>query len=362
MIKNRKLLFQLAVSLLSFAGASLLVNAADDPFKVGFVYVGPVDDHGWTYRHDVGRLAIEEEFGDKVETTFVESVAEGADAERVLRKLASDGHDLIFTTSFGYMNATIKVANSFPDVKFEHATGFKRADNVSTYSGRFYEGRAVIGTMAGMMTKTNVIGYIASFPIPEVVRGINATAIAMRKINPDAEIKVVWVNTWYDPGTEADAAKALIDQGADIIMQHTDSPAPLQVAEERGVVGFGQASDMKAYAPQGQLQAIIDDWGPYYIERTKAAMDGSWESKDTWSGILDGMVQFADYGPSVPDDVKDAANLVREAIVIGELHPFQGPIFDQSGKEIVAEGEIIEDGDLLGMNYYVQGVNGSLPK
>ncbi len=363
MKKNKiSMLLKVGVAVLSFACGSMLVNAQDEPFKVGFVYVGPVGDHGWTYRHDVGRQAIEEKLGDKVETTFVESVAEGADAERVIRKLASDGHKLIFTTSFGYMNPTNKVAKAFPDVKFEHATGFQRADNVSTYSGRFYEGRAVIGTMAGMMTKSNVIGYIASFPIPEVVRGINAVAIAMRKVNPDAEIKVVWVNTWYDPGSEADAAKALIDQGADIIMQHTDSPAPLQVAQERGVFGFGQASDMKAFAPEAQLQSIVDDWDNYYVERTQAAMDGTWESKDTWFGIKEGMVEFAEYGPAVPEDVKAAAELVREGIVAGTLHPFQGPIYDQSGKEIVAEGETLDDGTLLGMNYYVQGVNGSLPK
>lgn len=335
---------------------------AADPFKVGFVYVGPVGDHGWTYRHDIGRQAIENEFGDKVETTFVESVAEGADAERVIRKLASSGHNLIFTTSFGYMNATIKVAKQFPDVKFEHATGYKRSDNVSTYSGRFYEGRAVIGTMAGMLTKTNTIGYIASFPIPEVVRGINSFSIAMRKVNPDAEIKVIWVNSWYDPGKEGDAAKALIDQGADIITQHTDSPAPLQVAEARGVFGFGQASDMSPFAPNAQLTAVIDNWDSYYIERTRAAMDGTWESVDTWAGIDTGMVDFPAYGPTVSDDVKAAAEVVREGIVDGSLHPFQGPINNQAGEEVVAKGEVIDDGVLLGMDFYVEGVQGSLPK
>ena len=222
-----------------FVLCASVVHAAD-PVKVGFVYVGPISDHGWSYRHDIGRQAIETEFTDQVETTYVESVPEGADAERVIRKLASSGHDLIFTTSFGFMNPTLKVAADFPDVRFEHATGYKRADNVATYAARFYEGRSVIGTMAGMMTKTNTIGYIASYPIPEVVRGINAFTLAMRKVNPDAIVKVVWVNSWYDPGKEADAAKALIDQGADIITQHTDSPAPLQVAEERGVFAFGQ--------------------------------------------------------------------------------------------------------------------------
>lgn len=335
---------------------------AADPTKVGFVYVGPVGDHGWTYRHDIGRQAIEAKFGDAVETTFVESVPEGADAERVIRKLASTGHDLIFTTSFGYMNPTIKVAKDFPNVKFEHATGYKRSDNVTTYSARFYEGRAVLGTMAGMMTKTNTVGYIASFPIPEVVRGINAFTIAMRKVNPAAEVKVVWVNTWYDPGKEADAAKALIDQGVDIITQHTDSPAPLQVAEERGVMGFGQASDMSAFAPKAQLTSIIDDWDPYYVERTQAVIDGTWESMDTWHGISSGMVGFAAYGDAVPEDVKAAADVVREGIVNGTMHPFQGPINNQQGEQVVAAGETLDDGVLLGMNYYVEGVQGDLPK
>ena len=272
----------------SLAAATIAVLAAgagsaiaqDDPTKVGFIYVGPVGDHGWTYRHDIGRQAIEAEFGDAVETSFVESVSEGPDAERVIRQLASDGHDLIFTTSFGFMNPTVKVAKQFPDVKLEHATGYKRADNVSTYLARFYEGRAVIGTIAGHMTETNTIGYIASFPIPEVIRGINAFTLAMREVNPEAEVKVVWVNSWYDPGKEADAAKTLIDQGADIITQHTDSPAPLQVAEERGVHAFGQASDMAAFAPKAQLTSIINNWDAYYVERAKAVIDGNWQSSD----------------------------------------------------------------------------------
>ncbi|MGQ7843328.1 BMP family ABC transporter substrate-binding protein [Granulosicoccus sp. 3-233] len=356
-LKRAGLVFGAAV----LSAAALSAQAAD-PFKVGFVYVGPVGDHGWTYRHDVGRQAIQDEFGNDVETTFVESVPEGADAERVIRKLASSGHDLIFTTSFGFMNPTVKVARDFPGVKFEHATGYKRADNVSTYGARFYEGRAVIGTIAGMMTKTNTVGYIGSFPIPEVVRGINAFTIAMRKVNPDAEVKVVWVNSWYDPGKEADAAKALIDQGADIITQHTDSPAPLQVAEERGVLGFGQASDMSAFAPKSQLTSIIDNWDSYYVDRTRAAMEGSWESSDTWGGIASGMVAFPEYSADVPDDVKAAAEVVREGIIDGSFHPFQGPIMDQSGKEVLPEGEVYDDKTLLGMNFYVQGVQGDLPQ
>ncbi|MFK7996350.1 MAG: BMP family ABC transporter substrate-binding protein [Granulosicoccus sp.] len=350
--------------LLGVALASSLVTGvmAADPVKVGFVYVGPVGDHGWTYRHDVGRQAIESQLGDQVTTTFVESVPEGADAERVIRKLASTGHDLIFTTSFGFMNPTVKVAKDFPDVKFEHATGYKRAANVSTYAARFYEGRSVIGTMAGMMTKTNTIGYIGSFPIPEVVRGINAFTIAMRKVNPDATVKVVWVNSWYDPGKEADAAKALIDQGADIITQHTDSPAPLQVAQERGVFAFGQASDMAAFAPSAQLTSIIDNWDAYYVERAQAVIDGSWESQDTWDGIASGMVEFPEYSADVPEDVRAAADVVREGIIDGSLHPFQGPVFSQSGEELLADGEVYDDKTLLGMNFYVEGVQGELPK
>jgi len=351
------------IALAAALASSVLVGAiAADPVKVGFVYVGPVSDHGWTYRHDLGRQAIEAQLGDKVETTFVESVAEGADAERVVRKLASTGHDLIFTTSFGFMNPTVKVAKDFPDVKFEHATGYKRSDNVSTYAARFYEGRSVLGTMAGMMTKTNTVGYIGSFPIPEVVRGINAFTIAMREVNPDAIVKVVWVNSWYDPGKEADAAKALIDQGADIITQHTDSPAPLQVAEERGVYAFGQASDMSAFAPKAQLTSIIDYWDDYYVERATAVVDGTWESQDTWGGIASGMVGFPEYSADVPDDVRAAADVVREGIIDGSLHPFQGPILSQTGEELLAEGEVYDDETLLGMNFYVEGVQGELPK
>ncbi len=326
--------------------------------NVGFVYVGPVGDHGWTYRHDVGRQAIEKELG--VKTTFVESVPEGADAERVIRKLATSGHDIIFTTSFGYMNPTAKVAKQFPDVKFEHATGYIRADNLSTYSARFYEGRAVLGTIAGHLSKSGVVGYIASFPIPEVVRGINAFILAMRKVNPDAVVKVVWVNSWYDPGKEGDAAKALIDQGADIITQHTDSPAPLQVAEQRGVYGFGQASDMSAFAPNAQLTAIIDNWNPYYVSHVKAVMEGTWESTDTWDGIKSGMVDFAPYGDAVSADVRAAADAVKQSIIDGSFHPFQGPINNQAGEQVVAEGETLDDGVLLKMDWYVEGVQGEL--
>ena len=344
-----------AVALTSFGAM------AEDKLKVGFIYIGPPGDHGWTYQHDQGRIAVEDALGGQVETTFVENVPEGPDAERVIRRLAEDGHGLIFTTSFGYMNPTLKVAKKFPDVKFEHATGYKQADNVSTYSGRFYEGRYVIGKMAGHLSKTGVVGYVASFPIPEVVRGINSFILGMQTVNPDAQIKVVWVNSWFDPGKEADAAKALIDQGADIITQHTDSPAPMQVAEQRGIMAFGQASDMIHFGPKAQATSIIDDWAPYYIARTQAVLDGTWESQDTFGGLAEGMVQMAPY-TNVSDEVAALGAATADAIASGAMHPFQGPIYNQAGELKVAEGEILPIGDLLGMNWYVQGVDDQLPE
>ena len=347
------------VAALAAAGISA---AAQAQLKVGFVYVGPIGDHGWSYQHNVGRLAIEKAHGAKVSTTYVENVAEGADAQRVITKLASSGHGLIFTTSFGYMNPTLRVAKKFPNVKFEHATGFKRADNMSTYSARFYEGRYVVGKIVGKMTKSNILGYVASFPIPEVIRGINATILAARSVNPDIKIKVVWVSTWFDPGKEADAAKTLIDQGADVIMQHTDSPAPIQVAEQRGVWAVGQASDMVNFGAKAHLTAIIDDWAPYYVARAKAALDGSWKSTDTWDGLKQGMVQLAAYNKAIPADVVALAEETRKGIIAGTVHPFAGEIKDQSGKVIVKKGENASDKMLLGMNVYVEGVDGAIPK
>jgi len=342
-----------------FAGTATGATAQSaEPAKVGFVYVGPIGDHGWTYRHDVGRQAIEEAFGDRVVTTFVESVNEGPDAERVLRQMASTGHDLIFTTSFGFMNPTVKVAKRSPDVKFEHCTGYKRAPNVATYAARFYEGRTVIGKMAGRMTESGVIGYIGSFPIPEVVRGINAFTLALQSERPDATVKVVWINSWYDPAKEANAAKALIDQGADIIVQHTDSPAALQVAEQRGVYAFGQASDMRSFAPNAQLTAIVDNWNSYYVERTRRVLNGTWESTDTWGGLASGLVEMAPYGDAVAEDVRQLADETITAIKAGDLHPFTGPIRDQAGEIRIPAGEVADDKMLLGMDWYVPGVEG----
>tara|TARA_B100000941_G_scaffold239066_1_gene182223 strand:- start:1052 stop:2074 length:1023 start_codon:yes stop_codon:yes gene_type:complete len=338
----RVLLNALVVALLPL---SFVFSAAiADPLKVGFVYVGPTGDHGWTYMHDKGRQAIEEEFGDKVETMFVESVKYGPDAERVMTQMAMQGVDMIFATSFGYMEQMLKVAEKFPDVKFEHATGYKTAENMSVYSSKFYEGRYIQGVIAGHMSEKGKAGYIASFPIPEVVRGINAFYLGATTVNPDFDIDVVWVNTWYDPSLESDAAKALIQQGADIITQHTDSPAALQVAQQNGVKAFGQASDMINFAPDTQLTAILDIWGPYYVERVKAVLDGTWEKSDTWGGMDTGMVEMAPY-TNMPDDVKEIAMAIEKDILEGKLDIFPG-------KGV---------GDLLGMNQYVEGIDAFLP-
>ena len=344
-------------------GLASMAFAQDEPTKVGFVYVGPVGDGGWTYEHDQGRLAVEEHFGDAVETVFVESVPEGADAERVMTQMALDGADLIFTTSFGYMDATIAVAERFPDVKFEHATGFKRAENVSTYSARFYEGRAIQGHIAGNMTESNIIGYIGSYPIPEVIRGINASYLHAKAVNPDVEYRIIWVYTWFDPAQEAEAARTLIDQGADVILQHTDSTAPLAAAEEAGgVIGFGQASDMSEFGPSPRVSSIIDDWAPYYIDRVQAVIDGSWESVDTWDGIAPGMVKIGEITDAVPEELRAEALDMKERIAAGEYHPFTGPINRQDGSVWLAEGETASDGDLLGMNFYVEGLEGEIPQ
>jgi basic membrane protein A and related proteins len=349
-----------------FASAAMALGLATgvmaEPTKVGFVYVGPVGDGGWTYEHDKGRQAVEAAFGDDVETTFVESVAEGPDAERVMTQMVLEGADLIFTTSFGYMDQTINVAKKFPNVRFEHATGYKTADNVSVYSARFYEGRAIQGLIAGEMTESNIIGYIGSFPIPEVVRGINSAYIHAKKVNPDVEFKVIWVYTWFDPAKEADAAKVLIEQGADVILQHTDSTAPLAAAAEAGnVIGFGQASDMAEYTDGPRVSSIIDNWGPYYVARTKAVMDGTWETVNTWDGIGAGMVGIGAMTDKIPADVQKAAEALKASIASGEYHPFTGPLKKQDGSDWLADGEVADDGTLAGMNFYVEGIEGDIP-
>ena len=329
---------------------------AHDPVKVGFIYVGPIGDGGWTYQHDQGRLAVEAEYGDKVETVFQESVPEGADAERAITQMALGGADIIFTTSFGYGEATNAVAAKFPDVKFEHATGFMREyPNVSTYDARFYEGRAVTGTLAGYLTETNKIGYIGSFPIPEVIQGINASYLHAKKINPDVEMVVTWAYTWFDPAKEADAARAMIDQGVDVILQHTDSTAPQAAAQEANENGgrvftFGQASDMAQFKPSPRVASIIDDWAPYYIERVGAVIDGTWEQQASWGGMPEGEVVIGEITDAVPAEAKAAAEEMIAAITAGEYHPFTGPINKQDGTPWLADGEVADDGTLAGMD------------
>jgi basic membrane protein A and related proteins len=353
--------------LLLLAGAALVALAASaasaqDKVKACWMYVGPIGDFGYSYQHHQGLLAVQEKFGDKVETAYLESVPEGPDAERALERFAREGCNIVFATSFGFMDPVNKVAKRFPDVKFEHATGFKQeSENVALYNARFYEGRYIIGQIAAKQSKAGLAGYIVSFPIPEVVMGINAFMLGAQSVNPDFKVKIVWVNTWFDPGKEADAAKALFDQGADIIVQHTDSTAPLQIAEERGLHGFGQASDMISFAPKAQYTAIVDDWAPYYTRRIQELLDGAWKPTNVWEGIKEGAVLMAPY-TNLPEDVAAAAEETEQKIASGELHPFTGPIKNQAGEEMLAAGEVMDDGTLLGMNWYVEGVDDQLPQ
>jgi simple sugar transport system substrate-binding protein len=353
----KKLLATAALAALALGVASATASAAT---KACWVYVGPIGDFGWSYQHHQGLEAVKKEFGDKVETAYVENVPE-ADAERAIERLARDGCNLIFTTSFGFMEPTLKVAKKFPDVKFEHATGYKTADNVGTYNAKFHEGRYVIGQIAAKMSKTGTAGYIVSFPIPEVVSGINAFMLGAQSVNPDFKVKIVWVNTWFDPGKEADAAKVLLSQGADIMVQHTDSTAPLQIAQEQGKFGFGQASDMIQFAPKSQLTAIVDNWAPHYIKSVKAVMDGTWKSSQYWGGMSDGEVALAAF-TNMPEDVAKMAAETAEAIKSGKLHPFTGPITKQDGTVVGEAGKGLPDGDILGMNWYVKGVDDQLPQ
>lgn len=357
-MKTKTWVKAVALSLSTLFSTSVL---AEDPLKVGFVYVGPVGDHGWSYEHDQGRQNLEQHYGAKVETTFVENVPEGADAERVITQLAKSGHDVIFTTSFGFMNPTLKAAKRFPQVKFEHATGYKRSKNVSTYALRTYEGRYVSGVAAGMATKTNTIGYIASFPIPEVIRDINSVFLGAKSVNPDVKIKIVWVNTWYDPGKESDAANALMDQGVDIILQHTDSPAPLIAAEKRGVMGIGQASDMSHFAPKSHMFSVRNVWGPHYISSVQQVMDNNWKAEDFWGGFKDDVLQIVSINPELPAELKQAITATQAKIKSGEFHPFTGPLKDNSGKEVVAAGYTMNDKELAGINWYVEGIDAKIP-
>jgi basic membrane protein A len=329
---------------------------AADKLKVGFIFLGPIGDFGWTWAHNKGRLAMESALGDKVESIYVENVAEDASAIPLISDLANQGCKLIFTTSYGYMDQTLEVAAKFPDVKFEHCTGFKRADNVSTYNSKFHEGRAVLGTIAGMMSKSGKLGYLGSYKVPEVVLGVNAFTLAAQKKNPAATVKLVMIDSWYDPPKEAAATETMINLGADIITTHTDSPGPLQILEQKGLFGFGQGADMSQFAPHAHLTAIEDIWGPYYTERAQAVIDGSWKSSDTWDGFKEGTVVISPYNASVPADVKAEADKIQAGYKDGSFDIFTGPIYDTEGTLKVKEGEHIAIGDLATMDWFVKGV------
>ncbi|MFT3735439.1 MAG: BMP family ABC transporter substrate-binding protein [Rhodocyclaceae bacterium] len=349
----------LAVSL--FALGTSLAHAAD-PVKGAWVYIGPTGDHGWTYAHDVGRKAVDAKQGAKVKTMFVENVPETADAERVIRDLAAKGNKVIFATSFGYMNAMEKVAKAFPKTVFMHATGYKTGKNLGIYDVRTYEGAYMLGVVAGKMSKSGKLGVVGSFPIPEVIRNIDAFTIGARSVNAKATTKVIWVNTWFDPGKEREAALTLISQGADVLMQNTDSPAIVQAAEEKGVFAFGWDSDMSKFGAKAHLAASVLNWGVIYNQEVEKVMAGTWKSSAIWYGVKETAVNIMNFGPSTPADVKKLAEERRDAIKAGKLHPFTGPLKDNTGKEIVAAGKTPTDMDLGKWNVYVEGVEGTIPK
>jgi basic membrane protein A len=361
---NRRRFFARAATVAAFATAASLTGTAqaDEPLKVGFIYVGPVGDAGWTYAHDQGRKALEKEFGSRVQTTFVESVPEGADTERVLRQLVANGNKVIFTTSFGYMNATVKVAQSTPNVIFEHATGYKTGKNLGVYEARFYEGAYLLGVIAGKMTKSNTLGFIASFPIPEVIRNINAYTQGARSVNPKVKTKVIWVNSWYDPAKERQAAETLIAQGADMLCQNTDSPAVVQVAQEKGVYAFGWDSDMSKFAPKAQLTANTNNWGVFYIAIIKKVLDGTWKPEVVKWGLKENLVVMTPLNPAVTPDASKAFEEKKKAMIEGKLAPFDGPVKDQSGAVKIAAGSTMPLDQLMSLNWYVEGVEGSIPK
>ena len=355
----------LALLCLTAASASCLGQAAPaaprEPLKVGFVYVSPIGEAGWTYQHEQGRLAMLRALGSRVQTSVVESVAEGPDAERVMRDLARQGHKLIFATSFGYLEPALRVAEEFPDVVFEHAGGYKTASNLSTYNARFYEGCYLAGLAAGKTSRRGVAGYVAGFPLPEVIQGINAFALGMREADPKATVKVVWLNSWFDPAREREAAVALLDQGADVLTNHSGSTAVAQVAEERGVAFVAYQSDMRRIAPRAQLTAVVRDCGGYYTEVASTVLAGRWRTHSVWGGMRDGFVRLAPLGAQASPATVQLVAARAGAISAGTLHPFAGHIVDNEGRERQARGSM-SDADIATMNYFVAGVVGSVPK
>jgi len=336
-------------------------NKAGEALKIGFVYSGPVADVGWTHQHDEARKAVEKEFGAKIQTVFVENVPESTDAERVIRQLVADGCKMIFTTSFGFMEPTIKVAKDFPDIVFEHATGYKLAPNVGVYQTRFYEGAYLLGILAGKTTKTNKLGFVASFPIPEVLRNIDGFTHGARSVNPSATTRVIWINSWYNPSREREAAEALSGQGADVFYQNTDSPAIMQLAESKGLHAFGQDSDMATYGPKAQLSANVVNWSVYYKHKIKQVLDKKWKSEDTKWGMKEGMIQLSPLNASVPADVAKLFEEKKSAIAAGTFHPFAGPVKDQSGAMKVPEGQTLSEEEIWSLKWYVEGVEGKIP-
>ena len=360
--KNFLKLLPLGVAAGLMATVSTAALAAD-PLKVAFVYLGPRGDGGWTQQHDMGRLGLEKAMGDKIKTTFVENVPETADSERVFRQLASDGYKLIFATSFGYMEPLQKVAKLFPDVKFEHVNGFKTAANISVYEPRFEEGFYLIGTIAGQMTKSNTMGFIGSFPIPSVIRNIDSMTLGAQAVNPKVKTKAIWVNTWYDPGKERQAADTLIAQGADNVAQNTDSPASIQAAQEKGTYAFSIDADMSSFGKKAQLTGTTEDWSGYYIAETKKVMDGTWTgNRHTRWGLKEGMVVMAPLNPEIPAPVVKVFEEKKAALIAGTLIPLAGPIKDNTGKEMVAAGAKMPDAMFNSLSSYVEGIDGSVPK
>lgn len=334
---------------------------APEKLKIAFAYIGPVGDGGWTFAHDNGRKAVEKEFGDKVQTSFVENVPESADAERVIREMASSGNKLIFGTTFGYMEPMMKVAADHKDVKFEHATGYKTADNLRTYDSRTYEGAYMAGVIAGKMTKSNTLGVVASVPIPEVVRNINAFTLGAQSVNPKVKTRVVWVNKWFDPPTETSAATSLINQGADVLMQNTDSSAVLQTAEKMGKRAFGWDSDMTSYGPKAHLGSAIINWAPYYIKATRDALEGKWTTGQSWWGVKEGAIDMVSIAADVPEDTKKRIDEIKAGLKDGSFQIWKGPIADNAGKEVLAKDAVADDKFLGGVNFYVKGVEGKVP-
>ena len=336
--------------------------AKAEPLKIAFAYIGPVGDGGWTFAHDTGRKAIEKEFGDQVVTSFVENVPESADAERVLRDLAGQGNRLIFGTTFGYMEPMLKVAADFKDVKFEHATGYKKADNLRTYDSRTYEGAYMAGLIAGQMTKTNTLGVVASIPIPEVIRNINSFTLGAQTSNPKIKTRVVWVNEWFNPPKETEAATSLINAGADVLFQNTDSPAVLKTAQEKGKRAFGWDSDMTAYGPKAHLASAVINWGPYYIKATRDALEGKWEGQQgVWWGVKEGAIDLVSIADDVPADVKAKVQAVKEGLKDGSFVIWKGPILGQDGKEVLKKDQVADDAFLGGIKFFVKGVEGKVP-